>query len=620
MMVLSRLFGLGEKEVVADILNGHGSRDEAIVVSFAAGDDYYHQAANVLRSDLSRLGIQSDIQNIDIPDGLDWIDVCRKKIRYYLDMLHKHKRPIVWVDVDTKVVKKPVELLNSTADVSGFLRNFKDLVGFDPAQHSRLLAPAILGFGYNPRVLKFLGKAADLAEKSDIRATDDYFLQEAISAWGKDLRFMLLRSSDVGRGGSSKDTFFVHGHSGNVGSFIGEAQQHEISALEIGRQKRVLLDSAEASLKKGDRAAAMVFYRRVRQLDPEDRIAMAGYLEGLRISKEWGKFDYHVNKNRTHPELGDLIEKAEFLAAADREDWKRVDKIHARAIERQSPNLGFIKSRFVRVDLDRRAAALNVSDDDRVKMWWMETPYPGNFGDIINPYLIEALSGVPPKFTHKNPRLLAVGSIIKFAKRNTDVWGSGCPSRDQILSADAKYHAVRGPLTREMVLDAGGKAPEVYGDPAWFLPKIYNPKIRKTHKLGMILHSVHRDAVANIDPDVKMIDITRVGPSEIEAFIDELLSCEAVLSTSLHGVIVAHAYNIPVRWCVATGSSKQIHGDGLKFEDYFQSVGRPAPVPLDLSSIERVSVGSVKEFDHPNTGIDLSRLAEAAPFKVVLRY
>lgn len=249
----------------------------------------------------------------------------------------------------------------------------------------------------------------------------------------------------------------------------------------------------------------------------------------------------------------------------------------------------------------------------------METPYPGNFGDAVNPYLIEGLTGIPPKFSKKPERLLAVGSIIKFAQKGTPVWGAGSPRYEDKLAPDADYRAVRGPLTRDLVLRNGGALDEVYGDPAWFLPKIYHPQVEKKHKLGLLLHVNHRGTVKNIDPDVKIIDLRRVGPAGIEAFIRELLSCEAVLSTSLHGVIVAHAYGIPVRWCVASRARKQISGDGMKFEDYFQSVGRSAPEPLDLSSLDRITPDLATVcIDNPEKPIDLIALADAAPFSVKL--
>lgn len=251
--------------------------------------------------------------------------------------------------------------------------------------------------------------------------------------------------------------------------------------------------------------------------------------------------------------------------------------------------------------------------DQRVKLWWMETPYPGNFGDAINPYIVEGLTGIPPKFSTKPERTLAIDSIIEFAKPGTTVRGSGNPRKEEKLEPNADYRAVRGPPTRDLVLRNGGEMDEVHGDPAWFLPKIYHPTVNKTYKLGILLHVNHRDSVKNIDPDVKIIDLRRVGPEEIEEFIRELLS------TSLHGVIVAHAYGIPVRWCIASKARKGIPGDGMKFEDYFQSVGRSAPEPLDLSGLEKVTPDLAEQcVDNPVTPIDLKKLADAAPFEVKL--
>ena len=60
----------------------------------------------------------------------------------------------------------------------------------------------------------------------------------------------------------------------------------------------------------------------------------------------------------------------------------------------------------------------------------------------------------------------------------------------------------------------------------------------------------HAVATATRDPDVKVIDIMRSGYDDIEAFLDEVSECEHVISTSLHGLIVAQAYGIPVGWAV----------------------------------------------------------------------
>ena len=58
----------------------------------------------------------------------------------------------------------------------------------------------------------------------------------------------------------------------------------------------------------------------------------------------------------------------------------------------------------------------------------------------------------------------------------------------------------------------------------------------------------------------------------IEHIIDEINKCERILSSSLHGIIVAHAYNIPALW-IKKGDIGSLNG--FKFKDYFSSVNIP---------------------------------------------
>lgn len=50
--------------------------------------------------------------------------------------------------------------------------------------------------------------------------------------------------------------------------------------------------------------------------------------------------------------------------------------------------------------------------------------------------------------------------------------------------------------------------------------------------------------------------------------IEDIVSCEYILSTSLHGIIVAHTYGVKALW-IKKGN---IQTDGIKFDDYFSSV------------------------------------------------
>src|SRR5690606_16600077 len=72
--------------------------------------------------------------------------------------------------------------------------------------------------------------------------------------------------------------------------------------------------------------------------------------------------------------------------------------------------------------------------------------------------------------------------------------------------------------------------------------------------------------------NVRIIDIRQ----DVEAFIDDLCSCEVVLSSSLHGLIAADAYAIPNLW---VEFSDRVIGNGFKFNDYYSSLDEPDTSP-----------------------------------------
>jgi len=257
---------------------------------------------------------------------------------------------------------------------------------------------------------------------------------------------------------------------------------------------------------------------------------------------------------------------------------------------------------------------MGVSQEDRPALWWMETPFPGNFGDVLNPYVVERLSGLPPRYVPAGDGILAIGSIIKFAKAGTKVWGAGTPRMTDNLSPAASYLAVRGPLTRELVLRSGGDAPPRYGDPALLLPRIRPARSSKKYRLGLIRHGVHVDQPIDLE-DVREISVLRIGYDEIEAFIDDVTECEAIISTSLHGLIVAHAYGIPARWATFGGAPSQIAGDGTKFHDHFMALGIAKHDPIDLSVRASLTAADAALCDEVATiPVDAEDLLSVAPF------
>ncbi|CAM4096038.1 polysaccharide pyruvyl transferase family protein [Gillisia limnaea] len=200
-----------------------------------------------------------------------------------------------------------------------------------------------------------------------------------------------------------------------------------------------------------------------------------------------------------------------------------------------------------------------------------------NYGDLLSKYLVEKISGKEIKWVHpkKQPwykwdktNYVTIGSILHHASKDSIVWGSGIIDKEQVISK-ADYRAVRGPQTRKYLLELGYSCPEVYGDPALLLPKYYHPAVKKKYKLGIIPHyHDFKFVLENYknDPEILVIDLMTL---DVEEVTRQILSCEKTISSSLHGVIVSHAYGIPSIW---VEFSNKIFGDGIKYRDYLESV------------------------------------------------
>lgn len=202
-----------------------------------------------------------------------------------------------------------------------------------------------------------------------------------------------------------------------------------------------------------------------------------------------------------------------------------------------------------------------------------------NFGDLLSKYLVEKISNKKVKwvlpFKYKllgvyKKHYTVIGSILSHVSERSIVWGSGIIEKNEKVRK-ATFLAVRGPKTRERLLDLGYSVPEIYGDPAILTPTFYNPKIDKKHSIGIICHYVDHDDVVNrvVSNDVKVINLLT---NDIESKIDEILSCKSIISSSLHGVIVGQAYGIPSLW---VKFSDKLYGDDIKFQDYYESVKLP---------------------------------------------
>lgn len=219
-----------------------------------------------------------------------------------------------------------------------------------------------------------------------------------------------------------------------------------------------------------------------------------------------------------------------------------------------------------------------------------------NAGDVLGPVIVEWMLHKknidPMKKVRHTKHLMTVGSIIGRGRFDTTVWGSGIlkTKGDNRLEMYKKiYHkkidfrAVRGPFTRKIVLKYGYTCPEIYGDPAVLMPLIYCPNIEdKQYDISVILH--HRTEIANESFSDEGNYMLRIDPQLVEKhhlhfidpktdnykyFIDEIVKSKMIISSSLHGIILAESYGIP---CVFLNWG--MDDQPTKFYDWYSSTGR----------------------------------------------
>ncbi len=298
----------------------------------------------------------------------------------------------------------------------------------------------------------------------------------------------------------------------------------------------------------------------------------------------------------------------------------------------------------------------------KIKLKWAKSDVENkyNFGDDLGPYIINKLSGHEIEYIRfANSRInilkefllgvkggkfsfqylgsfinsffastyiISIGSIIQwYSSERCIVWGSGIISRAGKFKK-SKFLAVRGVYTQAKLRELGFDSPKVIGDPALLLPIIYTPKLLKHYNIGLIPHVFHFIELKDKFKQENILVINLNSP-DIENIIDEINSCDLLISTSLHGLIVSHAYNKKAIWCEF--DNKKLSDDNVKFLDYFSSVEIPEYDPLMIELKGEINLRKFYQFsvEHENkckanTSLkDIQQgLLSSAPFPILEQY
>lgn len=208
-----------------------------------------------------------------------------------------------------------------------------------------------------------------------------------------------------------------------------------------------------------------------------------------------------------------------------------------------------------------------------------------NFGDELNIPVGEFLFGQDVSFNKESSskNIHLIGSNLGSNINEGDfVCGLGLHHNTQeINSKNAILKCVRGPLSLKWVQSKGYTSEDIFiGDPALLLKLFYKPsiKIELNNKIGVVPHMSNVDYIkSEIANDDRFYLINPT--SNWKQVIDEICSCSSVVSSSLHGLICADAFDVPNVWINIPGQSippcdeNTNYGD-FKYWDYLLSQDR----------------------------------------------
>lgn len=205
--------------------------------------------------------------------------------------------------------------------------------------------------------------------------------------------------------------------------------------------------------------------------------------------------------------------------------------------------------------------------------WW---GHELNFGDLLTPLFLAKFGVYPVNTPAAQADLVGVGSLVQHLEPESQatLWGSGLINDEPFPLPDVRPLAVRGHLTAERIERSDVMA---HGDPGLLLPfTLGSRRPMRRYRLGVIPHFTHYEdpeyqrlaATVAGDESVRIIDVRR-NPVPVAR---DIASCDRILTSSLHGLIVSDALGVPAVWL---RGSIDLYGGEFKFHDH-ETVVRPA--------------------------------------------
>lgn len=239
-----------------------------------------------------------------------------------------------------------------------------------------------------------------------------------------------------------------------------------------------------------------------------------------------------------------------------------------------------------------------------------------NLGDSINPLIIENILGyqvecadeyncdtsgigsglrrffIPKKKLYKSPNSIKRYTKGRFYKDPVQIWSAGFtyypPSVEVPVRPNINIASVRGELTKKRMETIFNRKLDITtGDAGLLSSELIKKPLKKKYTLGIIPHDSERNekAYKEINKNNKNSILIDVQADPIET-IQKMSECDAIITSSLHGLIIADSLGVPNRQVILTNN---LSGDGYKFDDYYSSF-KLLSKPINLNNSININI------------------------------
>ncbi len=248
-------------------------------------------------------------------------------------------------------------------------------------------------------------------------------------------------------------------------------------------------------------------------------------------------------------------------------------------------------------------------EKNKISLCYADIP---NFGDLLNEDIMKKVFGYSVR--HEDlcyANMTAIGSLLdglfidpsipsyNTADYTLNIWGSGFSyyselSNKKVIRRDVDIKCVRGELSKRKLEKYYDKTIAcAVGDPGLLVKKwVSIDRIDKKYSIGIIPH--YKEPALKIVSDMydnykNSIVINLRNSTDL--ILKQISECEAIISSSLHGVVIADALGIPN---VLVKISDIPLTDGFRYDDYYSAYGL-VNKQIDLRTHELPSIAQIKE-------------------------